>query len=64
MILCSEELVCDCVWRCMNADYQNKATFELKGSMGNRRAFRGGCVYVCLKADCIYPRLMGVSRDV
>lgn len=32
--------------------------------MGNQRAFRGGCVYVCFIADSIYPGLMGVSRDV
>lgn len=30
-------------------------TKQKMGSMGNRRAYRGGCVYVCLKADSIYP---------
>lgn len=54
----------DCVYMRMGADCCNKATIVLNGSMGNLRAFRGGCVSVCLKADSIYPTLMGVSRDL
>lgn len=54
----------DCVYMRMGADCCNKATIVLNGIMGNLRAFRGGCVSVCLKADSIYPTLMGVSRDL